>query len=48
MADVEVHIDLDGETRRVGLLRRYSARARETISFEYDFGMAERPEPLLD
>ena len=35
MADVEVHIDLDGETRRVGLLRRYSARARETISFEY-------------
>ena len=36
MADVEVHIDRDGETRRVGLLRRNPARRTETITFEYD------------
>lgn len=35
MADVEVHIDLHGETRRVGLLRRHSARRGETVTFEY-------------
>src|SRR3712207_9215189 len=36
MPDVEVHIDLDGETRRVGLLRRHAARRTETVTFEYD------------
>jgi serine/threonine-protein kinase HipA len=35
MADVEVHIDLDGQTRRVGLLRRNRARRTETVTFEY-------------
>ena len=36
MADVEVHIDLDGTTRPVGLLRRHVARRAETVTFEYD------------
>lgn len=36
MPDVEVHIDLEGETRPVGLLRRHSARAGESLTFEYD------------
>jgi serine/threonine-protein kinase HipA len=36
MPDVEVHIDLDGTTRPVGLLRRHVARRVETVTFEYD------------
>src|ERR1700730_3528615 len=36
MADVEVHIDLDGTTRPVGLLRRHLSRRAETVTFEYD------------
>ncbi|MDB5451311.1 MAG: HipA domain protein, partial [Phenylobacterium sp.] len=36
MPDVEVHIELGGGTRPVGLLRRHAARAGETITFEYD------------
>jgi serine/threonine-protein kinase HipA len=36
MTDVEVHIDLDGQTRRVGLLRRHPGRRAETVTFEYD------------
>lgn len=36
MADVEVHIETDRQTRRVGLLRRHTARRSETITFEYD------------
>jgi serine/threonine-protein kinase HipA len=36
MTDVEVHIDLDGSTRRVGLLRRHVTRRTETVTFEYD------------
>jgi serine/threonine-protein kinase HipA len=36
MPDVEVHIDLDGTTRPVGLLRRHLARRAETVTFEYD------------
>ena len=36
MPDVEVHVDLAGETRPVGLLRRHVARRAETITFEYD------------
>jgi serine/threonine-protein kinase HipA len=36
MPDLEVHVDLAGETRPVGLLRRHVARRAETITFEYD------------
>jgi serine/threonine-protein kinase HipA len=36
MPDVEVHIELGGDTRSVGLLRRHAARGGETITFEYD------------
>lgn len=36
MRDVEVHIDLDGHTKRVGLLRRNTGRRTETVTFEYD------------
>jgi serine/threonine-protein kinase HipA len=35
MTDVEVHIDLAGQTRHVGLLRRHPARRAETVTFEY-------------
>lgn len=36
MPDVEAHIELGGDTRPVGLLRRHAARGGETITFEYD------------
>jgi serine/threonine-protein kinase HipA len=36
MTDVDVHIDLAGETRRLGVLRRHPARRTETVTFEYD------------
>lgn len=36
MPDVEVHIELDRQTRRLGLLRRHTTRRFETITFEYD------------
>lgn len=36
MADVEVHIDLKGRTRRIGLVRSQRIRGTETILFEYD------------
>jgi serine/threonine-protein kinase HipA len=36
MSNVEVHIELDGLTQRVGLLRQNRGRRGETISFEYD------------
>jgi serine/threonine-protein kinase HipA len=36
MTDVEVHIDLEGRPRRVGLLRRHIPRRAETVTFEYD------------
>lgn len=36
MADVEVHIDLGGTSRPVGLLRRHASRREETVTFEYD------------
>lgn len=36
MTDVEVHIDLEGTTQRVGLIRRHTARGAETTTFEYD------------
>lgn len=35
MTDVEVHVDLDGATRRVGLLRRTPRRGGESVVFEY-------------
>ncbi len=36
MPEVEVHIELSGATRSVGLMRRHAARGGETITFEYD------------
>lgn len=36
MADFEVHIDLNGRTRPVGLARSNRVRGTETILFEYD------------
>jgi serine/threonine-protein kinase HipA len=36
MPDIEVHIDLDGQSRRVGLLRQNIVRRTETVTFEYD------------
>ncbi|MDP9839836.1 serine/threonine-protein kinase HipA [Neorhizobium huautlense] len=36
MADFEVHIDIDGQTRPVGLARSNRVRGTETIMFEYD------------
>jgi serine/threonine-protein kinase HipA len=36
MADFEVHIDLGGHTRPVGLARSNRARGTETILFEYN------------
>lgn len=36
MPDIEVHIDLAGQTRPVGLARRNVVRGAETIGFEYD------------
>ena len=35
MTDIEVHIDLDGVTRRVGLARSNRVRGTETVTFEY-------------
>ncbi len=36
MADLEVHIDLNGHTRPIGLARTNRVRGAETILFEYD------------
>ena len=36
MTDFEVHIDLDGITRSVGLVRSNRVRGTETLLFEYD------------
>ena len=38
MADFEVHIDLQGQTRPVGFARANRARSTETVLFEYDEG----------
>jgi serine/threonine-protein kinase HipA len=43
MTDFEVHIDLGGHTRRVGLARSNRARGAETILFEYDARWLENP-----
>jgi serine/threonine-protein kinase HipA len=36
MSDIEVHLDLGGKTRPIGLLRRNAMRRTETVTFEYD------------
>jgi serine/threonine-protein kinase HipA len=43
MSDFEVHIDLNGETRAVGLARSNRARGGETILFEYNAHWLENP-----
>lgn len=35
MAEVEVHVELKGQTRPVGLLRRHTSRRSATVTFEY-------------
>ena len=44
MADFEVHIDLNGITRTVGLARSNRVRGAETIVFEYDRAWLTAPE----
>ena len=44
MADFEVHVDLDGRTRRIGLARSNRVRGRETILFGYDDDWLEDPD----
>jgi len=44
MSDVEVHIDLAGRTRPVGLARSNRARGAETVIFEYDRGWRDDPD----
>lgn len=36
MDDIEVHVDLNGPTERVGLLRRHVRRRLDAVTFEYD------------
>lgn len=36
MSDIEVHLDLHGQTQLIGLLRQYPARRGEAITFEYN------------
>ena len=43
MADVEVHIDLDGRTRPIGLARSNRVRGTETILFEYEDAWLKDP-----
>ena len=44
MADIEVHIDLQGRTRQVGLARSNTVRGHETILFEYTSGWLADPD----
>ena len=44
MADFEVHIDLEGRTRQIGLARSHRVRGRETIVFGYDGAWLEDPD----
>jgi serine/threonine-protein kinase HipA len=44
MADFEVHIDLDGRTRRVGLAGSNRIRGNETVVFEYAPQWLEDPD----
>ena len=36
MSDVEVFLDWQGLSRRIGLMRRHGSRGRESVTFEYD------------
>ena len=44
MADFEVHIDLNGRTRPIGLARTNRVRGTETIRFEYDGAWLDDPD----
>jgi serine/threonine-protein kinase HipA len=44
MTDFEVHIDLHGRTRSIGLARSNRVRGTETILFEYDRAWLEDPD----
>ncbi len=44
MADFEVHIDLDGRTRQIGLARSNRARGREIVVFGYGDAWLEDPD----
>ena len=44
MPDFEVHIDLDGHTRQVGLARCNRVRGGETALFEYDGAWLRDPD----
>ena len=44
MADFEVHVDLDGRTRPIGLARSNRVRGTDTILFEYDRAWLEDPD----
>jgi len=44
MADFEVHIELDGRMRRVGLARSNRVRGNETVVFEYAPEWLEDPD----
>lgn len=47
MADFEVHIDLGGRTRRIGLARSNRARGSETIRFCSIVSVAQVQRPYL-
>lgn len=44
MTDFEIHIDLDGRTRQIGLARSNRVRDTETILFGYDDRWLEDPD----
>lgn len=44
MADFEVHLDLNGRTRPIGLARSNRVRGAETIMFEYERAWLEDPD----
>ena len=44
MPDIEVHIDLEGHARQVGLARRNTVRGAETVVFEYATGWLADPD----
>ena len=44
MADFEIHLDLHGRTRPIGLTRSNRVHGAETIMFEYDRAWLEDPD----
>ncbi len=44
MADFEVHIELDGRTRQIGLARSNRVLGTETVLFEYDSAWLDDPD----